>query len=77
MTPTMPVPACVCVTAAGSCTGRSADSTESHDGAASPPRGRVLRTRRVARNRTTTATKSLVSSSSRPPRYQKFTSVVA
>jgi len=53
----------VCVDGHEKSVGGSGGNTKSHDGAALPPRGRVLRTRRTATATTTNYTLALVSSS--------------
>lgn len=55
--------ACVCVDGGGQSGAVAVENTESHDGAATPPRGRGLRPRRDRSTTTTYYTLGLVSSS--------------
>jgi hypothetical protein len=55
--------ACVCVERAELCVGAKAERAESHDGAASPPRGPVLRTGQRVPHTTTNYTLVLFISS--------------
>ena len=73
----MPIPACVCVESQTKSRGLSPSNTKTHEGAAMPPLGRGRCPRLAVASTTTTATISLVSSSSRPPCYHKLTGVVA
>jgi len=59
------VAACVCVETVKRCAPTLGGKGGSQDGAATPPRGRGLCPRQTASTTTTTATRSLVSSSSR------------
>lgn len=73
----MPIPACVCVESQTKSRGLSPSNTKTHEGAAMPPLGRGRCPRLAVASTTTTGTKKLVCSSSRPLWYHVVPEVSA